>query len=260
MTFGLDEWGQGLLRAFTLFGSGEQVEAGHFALSRFAHLDEAGSLVVARLGEFDVGWVDPWVLLLVIVVGAAAVVVVLNEDFTHTNLAIDSLLGSCLHTAACLLRFAPMCLHCGGWLAWWGHLASVDGVGLLLLCCSCDSNLVWRLCHWAWVALRDRPGSFACAQHGSGSKDVLVHYRWLLSRKLRGILLLIWRFLNTRELWFDRRSDRLGLCLWLLDWLKICWSLTYSVHWHQLHRQLPVQNSLRGLGAENLAHWWLLRH
>lgn len=55
MTFGLDEWGQGLLRAFTLFGSGEQVEAGHFALSRFAHLDEAGSLVVARLGEFDVG-------------------------------------------------------------------------------------------------------------------------------------------------------------------------------------------------------------
>ena len=55
MTFGLDKWGQGLLRAFTLFGSGEQVETGHFALSRFAHLDEARCLVVARLREFNVG-------------------------------------------------------------------------------------------------------------------------------------------------------------------------------------------------------------
>ena len=77
-------------------------------------MDETGCLVVARLREFDVGRVDPWVVLLVIVVGATAVVTVLNEDFTYTNLAIDSLLGSCLHTAACLLRFAPMRLHCGG--------------------------------------------------------------------------------------------------------------------------------------------------
>ena len=67
-------------------------------------MDEAGCLVLARLGQFDVGRVDPWVLLLVIVIGATVViVVVLDEDFTHADLTIDGLLGGCLHTTACLL-------------------------------------------------------------------------------------------------------------------------------------------------------------
>ena len=193
---------------------------------------------------------------------------VLHEDLAHSDAHLLStiLLNPLCHTITWWRSGDSRCLATFLWFA--AILNRSDWFQIFgLVCLSDQLCLLDRLCDWLVLqhgcALGLRLCQACVALHHrslDGSQRVDLRLRAAVHLRPANVfnnwvLLHLWNFFSD---WC--RDSRWILASWW-HYLPLSGrSLPDAIHGHQLHRQLPVENSLSSLRAQHLCLEWLWRH